>query len=372
MLFRSTIADGGRVNVGRASVDGLVKLYSTGTVNLNTGGTLEADRIELAPGAMSNFNTQPSSTLQVNRLVGFGPNPVFYGKLSLGSPNGSNLGRITIASGESLAAESILVGSDPFNNATLTVESGGVVVTTGSAGMVLTSVGRLTGTGEVITAKLENGGLVSPGSLAGSLTIGGDYLQLATGHLEIEIGGTSPAQYDKLDMVVGWAALDGFLDVSLIDPLGGGNIFAPRAGDSFEILTADNGLVGTQFATQSGDLPALTGGLFWDIVYGNTFVRLDVLTPFTADFDRDGDVDGDDQAQWQGDFGINGDSDADSDADGDGDSDGADLLAWQRNFGTGVPSAANSQAVPEPATYLLFIIGLTCCTSLPKTTHVRS
>jgi len=51
--------------------------------------------------------------------------------------------------------------------------------------------------------------------------------------------------------------------------------------------------------------------------------------PLPGDFDEDGDSDGEDLAQWQGDFGLNGNSDSDS----DGDSDGADFLNWQRTFG---------------------------------------
>jgi len=72
----------------------------------------------------------------------------------------------------------------------------------------------------------------------------------------------------------------------------------------------------------------------------------------TADFDGDGNVDAADLAQWQGDFGINGDSDANN----DGDSDGADFLAWQRNLGASSLSA--SAAVPEPSCLLLLVLGL--------------
>jgi hypothetical protein len=78
----------------------------------------------------------------------------------------------------------------------------------------------------------------------------------------------------------------------------------------------------------------------------------ELITP--GDFDKDGDVDDDDLSQWEGDYGNNGDSDAD----GDGDSDGDDFLKWQQNFGTGVELVAASTAVPEPASYLLLILGL--------------
>ncbi len=74
-------------------------------------------------------------------------------------------------------------------------------------------------------------------------------------------------------------------------------------------------------------------------------------TSVAGDFNGDGNVNAADLVQWQGDFGINGESDADN----DGDSDGADFLAWQRNFG--VTALASSTAVPEPATWLLLSIG---------------
>lgn len=80
----------------------------------------------------------------------------------------------------------------------------------------------------------------------------------------------------------------------------------------------------------------------------------EIEIPIAGDFDGNGMVDAADLAQWEGDYGINGDSDAD----GDGDSDGADFLVWQQNFGTGVAMAANSTAVPEPAACLLLSMGL--------------
>lgn len=77
-----------------------------------------------------------------------------------------------------------------------------------------------------------------------------------------------------------------------------------------------------------------------------------VLSP--GDFNGDGIVDGNDLARWEGDFGINGDSDADS----DGDSDGTDFLIWQRNFDPTGSLAVAARSVPEPASVLLICVGV--------------
>ncbi|MCG8448802.1 MAG: hypothetical protein MI725_04370, partial [Pirellulales bacterium] len=73
-----------------------------------------------------------------------------------------------------------------------------------------------------------------------------------------------------------------------------------------------------------------------------------------GDFNGDGKVDALDLAQWQGDYGLNGESDAD----GDGDSDGADFLLWQRNFGVGVPTPTAALSVPEPGAISTWIVGV--------------
>jgi hypothetical protein len=69
----------------------------------------------------------------------------------------------------------------------------------------------------------------------------------------------------------------------------------------------------------------------------------------SGDFNQDGRVDQFDLIQWQGDFGLNGESDADH----DGDSDGRDFLIWQRNYGIGALETLSAHTVPEPASVLL-------------------
>jgi hypothetical protein len=120
--------------------------------------------------------------------------------------------------------------------------------------------------------------------------------------------------------------------------------------------------------TMKATVTVPTDGFFADIrVSANLFIppsplfagqvlfdNLSVMR-VTADFDDDGDVDGDDQTIWKGSFGAAG-----ADANNDGVSDGADFLAWQREFGLGVPPMGNVavSAIPEPATATLAMAGI--------------
>ena len=77
-----------------------------------------------------------------------------------------------------------------------------------------------------------------------------------------------------------------------------------------------------------------------------------------ADFDEDGDVDGDDLAAWRLGLGTSsGATHTDGDADADGDVDCGDLLMWQRQF-NGSATAPSSARVPEPASLLLLLCGI--------------
>jgi hypothetical protein len=143
---------------------------------------------------------------------------------------------------------------------------------TGLAGGVLTASqgvniqdGVLAGSGTV-EGSVTNSGTVSPGGdgSAGILTITGDYTQTATGVLNIDIGGLAAGTgYDQLQ-VSGEVALDGTLNVHLI------NGFSPQPGDSFRILT---------FSSQSGDFAVengldLGGGLMLAPSYDATGLTL--------------------------------------------------------------------------------------------------
>ena len=144
---------------------------------------------------------------------------------------------------------------------TIVLQGGEVIVSTFN----IPSGETFSGTG-TINSNLTNAGTVSPGSSPGTITVDGDYTQESTGTLSMELGGTTPdTEFDQL-VVTGAAALDGTLDVSLI------NEFSPELGDSFTILTY--GSHTGSFETLN--MPDLDPGLAWEVAYGSTAVTLTV------------------------------------------------------------------------------------------------
>jgi hypothetical protein len=97
-----------------------------------------------------------------------------------------------------------------------------------SASAVELNGGMLTGSG-TITGDVHNHSVVSPGHSPGTIIIMGDYAQ--DGVLRIELAGTSPGEFDLLQ-VSGSATLGGTLEVSFIDG------FLPAPGDRFDVLQA--------------------------------------------------------------------------------------------------------------------------------------
>jgi hypothetical protein len=87
------------------------------------------------------------------------------------------------------------------------------------------------------------------------------------------------------------------------------------------------------------------------------------LGGIAGDFQQDGDVDGGDLALWKAGYGLSsGAAPGDGDANNDGAVDGRDFLVWQRQFGIQPPAiaaASSVAAVPEPATLLAGLSGLT-------------
>jgi hypothetical protein len=124
------------------------------------------------------------------------------------------------------------------------------------------------------------------------------------------------------------------------------NVFVyEAAGSSFRILSVDQ----VSYEEKSSLIfPALEDSNF-------SFAFIDHNAPPTlgggsfleADFNMDGNVDGNDLTAWKNGFGT-GSTKGQGDADGNGVVDGADFLTWQRQFGTSPTVGVNAAAVPEP------------------------
>ncbi len=212
------ISDG---NGGMLAVGGTLKVWSTGTVNLNTRGLVVGDTVELASGGA--FNTASDSTLRVNALVGFGSNPSFAGKLAIGHAGGSGSGSHSVGSGQSLSvSEYLTLGYDAAG--TLNVQSGGSVsswrayigydgsssgtVTVDGVGSSLNSMDLYVGDRGTGTLDIQNGGSVSSynaeigryAPASGTVTVDGVGSRLnsnglvvgyyGTGTLDIQNGGS--------------------------------------------------------------------------------------------------------------------------------------------------------------------------------------
>jgi hypothetical protein len=83
------------------------------------------------------------------------------------------------------------------------------------------------------------------------------------------------------------------------------------------------------------------------------------VAPDNADFDGDGDIDGNDFLAWQVGFGIaSGASLAQGDANDDGAVNHLDLAIWEIQYGT-VSTLATMAVVPEPAaSWSLLVAGI--------------
>lgn len=134
---------------------------------------------------------------------------------------------------------------------------------TGGTLAVGTFIGNLT----------NNGGTLAPGASPGMTAVQGDYTQTALGTLAMELGGTGAGLFDTL-AVSGTANLGGTLGV------GFWNGFNPMAGDSFNLISAQN-LLGNFDAY---DFAALGQGLTWHVdllldqdVLGTDYLRLSVV-----------------------------------------------------------------------------------------------
>ncbi len=113
----------------------------------------------------------------------------------------------------------------------LAAATSGLAVATGQ--QVNIQGGLLEGVG-TIAGNLINAGTVHPGLSPGTLTVVCSYTRTAAGALNIDLAGGTPGSGYSVLSIFGTAALDGTLNVSLL------NGFVPFDGETFTILTDSN------------------------------------------------------------------------------------------------------------------------------------
>ena len=238
------------------------------------------------------------------------------------------------------------------------VEDGGVLqlddVTLDTQYVDVREGGVLTGAGSIATGsgaiggQVENvAGTIAPGVDIGTLEIEGRVSNSTGGTLQFDIGGTTPdTEHDQI-VVDGAVALAGTLEVIL------DNSFAPAIGDTFEIITATEGVAG-EF--ENFILPDDYG---WRVNYDSESVELVAALP--GDFSGDGKVDGDDLSLLLGNWGN---TVPPTPVDWVGAMpigplvDSTELSVLLGNWGAGVSTNidAGSGAVPEPSS--VFLLGM--------------
>lgn len=374
-------------NLTTGTGDGSILVSNGGVISTTTSSSVStAGRVAMAGGRWESSAASPAAINVFGLVQGSGVIDVQGVTTSSGTPRGqirtssgdyllltgtlTNAGEVDLAGGELEVRGAVINNGDidARNGATLRFGGTGLVNNSGSQlsitsgtvdvfGLVNNDAGAEIAVGGTAVAVFHdvvtNGGTIF-------VQPGGEILMLEnlgfspTGALSVELQAiddsdpdTEPSDAFGQVQVGGTAALVGTLEVSLVDG------FMPMAGDAFQILTAGGGRTGI-FTTEI--LPALSGGLNWDVQYNPDSLVLSVISAgLPGDYNQDGSVDAADYVVWRKNEGttnplpndpIGGTIDADQ------------YNQWRTHFGqpTGNgPGAGAKATAPEPATLVLLM-----------------
>jgi T5SS/PEP-CTERM-associated repeat protein len=271
-----SISAGGKVSNVNANIGELSG--SSGTVTVDGVGSMWTNTSVLAVG---------SDATGMLTITGAGVVTSFLGRIGR-NPGSTGTVLIDGAGSRWSAGNVFTMGLAGTGTATLEVRNGGVLSV--AAGMSIGPNGTVRGDGTIAANVSAAGGLIAPGNSTGfstaTLQVTGNYAQ-STLNATLQIELSSNAAFDKL-AATGAMTLGGVLDVQLADG------YVPHGSRSFDIL---------DWGSQTGlfdaiILPTLGGTLVWDASQLYSTGVLSVVSPsapiLTADFDDDGDVDGDD------------------------------------------------------------------------------
>jgi T5SS/PEP-CTERM-associated repeat protein len=186
--------------------------------------------------------------------------------------------------GTGLANQGTLVLIDSTLNGPVTSPTGSTVNVVGDVAFAqpFSGAAQFFGSG---TATFNGG--YNPGDSPANVSFEGNVALADTNTLFIEIGGATPgSQYDRLT-VAGSAAIDGILDVSLI------NGFTPTGGQQFTILTASN-LINNGFV-----LSGSAAGSFNLLVNSTSVILQAISAGVPGDYNGNGVVDAADYVLWR-------------------------------------------------------------------------
>lgn len=251
-------------NTGGGTID-TQTLTLAGTTNWNSKNITLSNGAEIINNGT--FNANATTTMTGGTTESFTNNGSFY-KKTADTTTTMNIPFVNKDTVEVVAGSLVfLQGID--NGEDVVIDLGGGTLDIGDE-LTLESGDSLVGSG-TLAADLVNGGTVSPGESPGIITVQGNYTQLETGMLEIQLGGTTPGTgHDQL-VVTGDATMQGTLNVTKLPE------FIPQLGDTFFIIdhSGENSSGTGDFDTVN--LPSLGGGLKMEIDFADPGVTLTVV-----------------------------------------------------------------------------------------------
>ncbi len=289
------------------------------------GGTIDLDSVTSITTGATDIRATNGGNIDLSSLATIAPNYLGDNRILLADTSG--------------AIQLNLTGTTTISNTEISINTGGELH---GQEIVLGSGANFQAIGSVNADLTNSAGTLRPGfaNQTGTVDIEGDFENSGTGSLRIEA--SSVSQFDVVN-IDGDATLGGNLHIT---PLSG---FTPVYGVGIDIVNVTGSITGT-FSSITWD-----GFFGWRAEYLPNLVRL--IAEFGADFDEDGDVDGDDLLIWQGNYTMSGAIHGDGDANDDGLVNGRDLMIWQRQY-TGPSPLAGVNAVPEPG--CLCLLGAGC------------
>jgi hypothetical protein len=359
-----------------ADGDGNTSTYTiSGTAQVNLLHSFIVGAFDGPEGAASGTVNQTGGTI----TAGGGPTPEGRDGLLIGR-DGNGVWNL---SGGTINATNTFLGDFDSSNGTLNISGGtlnlsgnlnvGAAIASNADNVARVEPGQTDPQGQALDANgtlnvIGTGGTIN---VAGNLLANPDDKGAARNDpgeendslLKFTLGSTGVSTIDvglladldgaviDIDDTAGFFAANPAASLTLIDAAGGfGNVYTltvneqavgpAGAGKNFTLAPGDAGQFNVQIVPSPG------GGERLVVSAGGG--------GFAADFDNDGDVDGNDLTLWRNNFGP---ANAVGDADNDGDTDGSDFLTWQRQVGS-TSAAPAASSIPEPSAALLLGVAL--------------